>query len=615
MSVKLSGDDRQRLAVTVRSLHTNSLSGRVSPPLDLIAVAALVALWTAMVALVDPIGDFPLNDDWIYGAAAKLLARSGDFRIPGPTVANSLSQVVWGAFFCLPDTCSFTVLRFSTLSLGLMGVLAFYAAAREIGGDVKTGLIAAMTLAVNPFYFALANSFMTDVPFVASSVIAIYFFVRGFRRNSRLSLVVGCALTLVALLDRQLALALPFGLAVAFPFRFGCNPRFIMLGLIPLGVGMLLHLGYQHWLVSTGHGAYLLYPGTAGLVPQSLTSFATGSLRLSFLAAPYIGLFALPSLLALPSGLSLRLAPQRGKVVPAGCGAVALASFCVLCWRNDLIPSIPNVLITSGVGPLTLRDTFLLDINLPVSPAGLDIFWMGVTALGCVGIYLIASRLVLSLTDVPQGMPKPADRPLVALCVFLAASVGSYWCALLLFSENSEIYDRYLLFIVPVSILLMIALTMIRESETSNPGRRWRRRAAASIPPLLILGFAAFSVAATHDYLAWNRARWRATDELMQNDHVPPEKIDGGYEFGGLFLYHAGYQRRKDESYWWVADDEYIIASGSIRGYRQVRRYPYHRWLPFSGPGVVVLQRLARSAADPRGEATDHQADEPMNAR
>jgi len=28
-------------------------------------VLSLTALWLAMVALVSPVGDFPLNDDWV----------------------------------------------------------------------------------------------------------------------------------------------------------------------------------------------------------------------------------------------------------------------------------------------------------------------------------------------------------------------------------------------------------------------------------------------------------------------------------------------------------------------------------------------------------------------
>jgi 4-amino-4-deoxy-L-arabinose transferase-like glycosyltransferase len=93
--------------------------------------------------------------------------------------------------FCLPFQCSFTVLRFSTLTLGLIGVWALYALIREIQGDVRTALAAAATLAANPLWFALSNTFMTEVPFVALSILAVWCFARGFRRQEQLSLGAG----------------------------------------------------------------------------------------------------------------------------------------------------------------------------------------------------------------------------------------------------------------------------------------------------------------------------------------------------------------------------------------------------------------------------------------
>ena len=54
----------------------------------------------------------------------------------------------------------------------------------------------------------------------------------------------------------------------------------------------------------------------------------------------------------------------------------------------------------------------------------------------------------------------------------------------------------------------------------------------------LAFAYATVVVAATHDYLAWNRTRWMATRTLIEAG-VLPRQIDGGYEFNGnpfLFL-------------------------------------------------------------------------------
>jgi hypothetical protein len=78
-------------------------------------LAFLIALWILMSALVNPVGDFPLNDDWTYALAVKSILQIGRFALPSSATTNTFAQAYWGALFCLPFGFSFTALRFSTL--------------------------------------------------------------------------------------------------------------------------------------------------------------------------------------------------------------------------------------------------------------------------------------------------------------------------------------------------------------------------------------------------------------------------------------------------------------------------------------------------------------------
>ncbi len=78
-----------------------------------------------------------------------------------------LTHVLWGSLFCIPFGFSFTALRFSTLTLGLIGILGTYFLLREVKSDRYIAFMGAMLLASNPIYVALSNTFMTDVPFTA----------------------------------------------------------------------------------------------------------------------------------------------------------------------------------------------------------------------------------------------------------------------------------------------------------------------------------------------------------------------------------------------------------------------------------------------------------------
>ncbi len=77
----------------------------------------LASLWVASLFVVNPIGDFPLNDDWSFGLAVKNLLQTGEFHPTGWTSMPLITQTLWGALFCLPGGFSFNALRFSTLAI------------------------------------------------------------------------------------------------------------------------------------------------------------------------------------------------------------------------------------------------------------------------------------------------------------------------------------------------------------------------------------------------------------------------------------------------------------------------------------------------------------------
>src|SRR6478672_5751113 len=181
---------------------------------DIAIIFILVLIWIFLVVLVNPIGDFPLNDDWAYGWTVKTLLEKGDFQLSDWTATNLLSQVIWGSLFCLPFGFSFTALRFSTLILGLVGVLATYGLLREVNASSKMSFLGALIVALNPIYFELSNSFNSDVPSFAFAILSFYFLVRGLRVNSNLAIIIGLLISCIAILNRQSSLIIlpAFGL-------------------------------------------------------------------------------------------------------------------------------------------------------------------------------------------------------------------------------------------------------------------------------------------------------------------------------------------------------------------------------------------------------------------
>jgi 4-amino-4-deoxy-L-arabinose transferase-like glycosyltransferase len=191
---------------------------KMTAAIDMLVIAFLLCF---SFIVTNPLGDFPLNDDWSFGLTVKHMIENGDFRPIGWTSMPLIIQVLWGSLFSIPAGFSFSALRISTLTLSLLGVFATYLLFRELRQPRRLAVITALTLAFTPIYYALSHTFMTDVPYTAIAIIAAVFFVRNLRSGSDLALFLGTILAVAATLTRQLAISVPLAFAVAFILKNG----------------------------------------------------------------------------------------------------------------------------------------------------------------------------------------------------------------------------------------------------------------------------------------------------------------------------------------------------------------------------------------------------------
>ena len=553
---------------------------------DRVNLIALSTLWLAMALLVDPRGDFPVQDDWSYGRVVRTLIDDGAYRIPGFISANLGPLVHWGALFCWPFGFSFTALRISTLVMGLFGILGVYFLFREVWGDKRIAFAGAATLLVNPIYFSLANTFMTDVPFLALLSFAMALMVRGMRRESRIALLSGLALGLVCLLVRQFALVLFGAFACAWIARRGFCPSALLRATIPLAIAIAVHVAFNDWLMRTGRKDYVT--GFSDITDASFNDFVYSSEHELFIAITELGLFLLPLAVAC-LGLSMRRPRVASSIWPAALATVSGAAVAYhLIAGRMLMPLTGDTLHYFGIGPLMLRDTLLIGWHLPPLTAQLETFWIAITGLAPVGVAIIVyafARGAADRFDRPRTIRELRELTRRAWpAVFFAAVALAYLSVLLLLATRHTLFDRYLL---PLCVIVALALPLI------GMGARTSRfsRAAWIFAGLWLFASACFSVVSTHDFLAWNRTRWMALNDLTERHEVSPRRIDGGYEFNGWYLFDPLYEPHDEKSWWWVDDDEYMIAAGPMPAYRIERRLAVDRWWTFTTPDVFVLRR------------------------
>ena len=153
----------------------------------------LTAAWVLAIVLVNPSGNFPINDDWSYADTVRRLVERGEWQLNPWTSMPLGTQVVWGWLFSQPAGFSFNALRMSTLVLAWAATLGIYALLRIAGVGPLVAWLSAATLAVCPVFFPLAFTFMTDVPALALGVWALVCVLK-YIQSRRLEYLAGALL-------------------------------------------------------------------------------------------------------------------------------------------------------------------------------------------------------------------------------------------------------------------------------------------------------------------------------------------------------------------------------------------------------------------------------------
>ena len=181
--------------------------------------ALLLAGLGALVAVLSPFHNTPVQDDWDYARTVQLLLRTGTFQRSEIAQATELFSALWGSAFARLLGFSFDTLRLSTLVLSAASLLIFYALLGELGFSGARRIAGAATLLACPLFVFLSFSFMTDVPALACLLAALYFYVRALHRGDLRQALVGSVFVSLAFLTRQLGLVSALAAASYFFMR------------------------------------------------------------------------------------------------------------------------------------------------------------------------------------------------------------------------------------------------------------------------------------------------------------------------------------------------------------------------------------------------------------
>lgn len=467
---------------------------------DAARLSVLAASWTLLFLLVDPRGQFPLNDDFQYAECARGLLSGSGLRLPQWALSSTVSHAALGAAMTAPWGATNQALRLWMIVLGGLGAAGVYALARRWRASPDAALLAALTLALSPLWAAMSASFHIDVTASVFILAALGAFLRGREKDSAVWLAVSSLLIAASGLARQTGFLCAAGGAAALARERRLTPRTAAALLLPAGV---LAAGFWAWTRFVNGPTWALESGayTPKLVPSywlRLDVWGTVFSRAS--KAAQTGALCLAPL-ALPRARdALRRRPGRGEAAVL----VLIAGAALIGWFfTGGFPLIENTLSRSGLGAVVLA-------GAESKPGG---WWSSPALWNAAAVIALLSSMTLARAAAEEGAGERGGE-LRAAALF----VGAPFAAMLLMPA---LYDRYLLTLLPAAAAAFAA------GRRESGGRLLPAFAAAAL-----LGV--WTAAGLDDYFAWNRARWDAGMAAVGRG-LAPESVEDGFDWDGEF--------------------------------------------------------------------------------
>jgi hypothetical protein len=429
---------------------------------------------------------------------------------------------------------------------------------------------------------------MTDVPFLAMMIASSLLLIRGLDLGRDGEIAAGLIVAVLSIFVRQVGLMVLLGFLVAYPLRRGFDRRWVLLAVAPTVAAIILLSLYEPYLERIGQlpGLYRAKSDGVRRVLMHIAHLRLGGLRpvlrASVLVPMYLGQWLLPfTLMVMPEALR-SLTPRWRRLGLVGiAGATAGVTLC-LTLVGWLMPMTGNVLRDFGMGIATLPG------GAPRAPRSV---WIAVTALSAMGAAQAA--LILALLARWLWLRRPPEVRPWHLAFLLVVGILNFGPVAF---SYSLFFDRYILVFLPLILGLLVA---------SGAGR-WKAPDPRCIgaSAVVLAAYLGFGVAATHDYLGWNRMRWAAAAELQGGLGLSPGEVDGGFEYNNL--HHSRARLRAG----WIHQpgDPGIVDGSALRARVAFRPLPGHEvvghldcphWLPWGVSRLYLLDTRGRPGRRP----------------
>jgi hypothetical protein len=546
------------------------------------AVGSFVLAWTVVLCLV-PYRNFSVWDDWAYAKGAMAFIAGDGIHYYGWASMPELGQWLWAWPFVKVLGPSLATLRIATIASAIVGLIAFYdLMLRHCPARPWLASFVTASLGFNPLFFWLSGTFMTDVPFLSFSLVALAYYERAWGNGGPLWLVPAAAFAALAAIMRQPGLAVPVAAGLVLVSRGGRAVVSWLAVIAPLACGLATLCWFNQ---------------RPDANPMTLHTLAdTRSFVTEVLPLVGLELFVGVLILAASAIPLMVLAPVRSSwsalfllVIALAAGALTLA-LKTGQWPASIsgFPALVTALKTGQYFPYmgnTLADGFFVIGHDPEPMLIRRPVQFVLTAVACIaGAWLIAS--------LARGLRawRSFGRPLGLVAVFTVIQA-------IILPLAPRPYDRYYLPLLPGVLVFLAAI--------ADPVR-WRWKPAL----ISVVLFGLVCVVTTRDWFTWTAATWKLGQRAMDERGIAAQDIEGGTAWDGWYsptnavrLTRETYQRKLEYQGFVIPFDHFLFPQLTGKYALSLKRWPktnvvdaepFRLWL-FSEPREVHLIELPPS--------------------
>lgn len=508
----------------------------------------LIVAQMAVYIFINPTGDFLINDEWFYARAVKDFNLT-DYQFDALITPSLIGQIWYAKVITSIFGFSFEILRFSTIGLSIISVVALYLLFVELGFRKYFSFFASLLLFFNPLFFYLSIGFMTDVPALAFVIFALLFFAKYNNTKKSRYFFIACLSLIYAIIIRQSFLFL-LPLSIIFVIdkkRVSAKNLFLYISSLAFFACLYFFLKSKHWWPSQD---------------IDLHTFENASVHWLYVKKQvysiwhYMGFFLLP----ISFGYLLQKNAKR-KILKY---ILITAAFLYSAWkifaRDVFFPYFGNIISIYGLGPR--------DPNGVLHGSPIQIATLNEVILITVLVSLSAGIILSILVDIITGFSEK-NTGSKKMIIFLALSAVSQIAVVFMFLS----FDRYYL---PIFLFLLIIISYFINTK---------KIPIINIIILLILCIPVIML--TKLSLTENRIKWQVADDLKKSG-VPISDIDAGYEWLGWNWYGKTPSWRlpywEEGTPWYISrlypDNErvYVISHEPIiDSYKLTSKYSYGR--------------------------------------